>query len=234
MDDFTLVIPAHNEEFRIKKTLESFKKAFGNKTKIFVVSNGSSDNTAKILEEWKKKNKNFDFLDFPDKLGKGGAVLEGLKRVKTKKMGFMDADDAFDLDHVKKLIRLVDKYDCVIGSKWKGKNFFQVTEPGFRKLMSRGWNLLVRLLVNLNYKDTQAGAKFFTKKAFDKISKEPFICKNFSFDVELLYKFKRNGFSIREVFIPSKHREGSSFSYKEVFPMFKNLLEVCRYRFSGK
>lgn len=234
MDDFTLVIPAHNEEFRIKGTLESFKRAFGSKTKIFVVSNGSSDNTAKILEEWKKHNKNFDFLDFPDKLGKGGAVLEGLKRVTTKKMGFMDADDAFDLEQIKKLMNLVGKYDCVIGSKWKGRNFFQVTEPGFRKLMSRGWNLLVKILIGLNYRDTQAGAKFFTKDAFDKIDTKKFVSRNFSFDIELLYKFKRNKVSIKEVYIPSKHREGSSFSYKEIIPMFKNLVQVTIYRFFGK
>jgi len=234
MDDFTLIIPAHNEEFRIKGTLESFSKTFGNKTKIIVVSNGSSDNTGKILGEWKKTHKNFDFLDFPEKLGKGGAVLEGLKRVKTKKMGFMDADDAFDLNQIKKLMNLVGKYDCVIGSKWKERNFFQVTEPGFRKIMSRGWNVLVRILVGLEYKDTQAGAKFFTKEAFDKIDTEKFVSKNFSFDVELLYKFKRNKMNIKEIYVPSKHREGSSFGYKEIIPMFKNLIQVSIYRFFGR
>jgi len=234
MKDFTLVIPAHNEEARIKNTLESFKKAFGSKTKILVVSNGSSDNTCKILEEWKKKESNFDFLDFPDKLGKGGAVLEGLRMVKTKKMGFMDADDAFDLGYIKKLMSLVGKYDCVIGSKWIGRSFFKVTEPPVRKILSRGWNVLVKVMVGLNYHDTQAGAKFFTKDAFDAINKGGFICKNFSFDVELLYKFKMHGFSTKETYVPSTHREGSSFSYKEIFPMFKNLLEVSMYRFFGR
>ena len=118
MSDLTLVIPAYNEEKRIRSTLSSLNKVFRNKINILVVSNGSSDETINILENWKKTHKNLKYLDFPEKLGKGGAILEGLKVAKNKYIGYVDADDAFDLNYIKKIINDLKKYDMVIASKW--------------------------------------------------------------------------------------------------------------------
>ena len=105
MKDWTLVIPAYNEEKRIKQTLNSIQNTLGNEINILVVSNGSVDTTVSILEEWKKDHKNFDFLDFSEKLGKGGAILKGLVKVESKYVGFIDADDSFDLNTVKEKSR---------------------------------------------------------------------------------------------------------------------------------
>ena len=161
MQNWTLIIPAYNEGLRIKNSLDSLYKVFGNSIKILVVSNGSIDNTIEILKKEKEKHSNLNFLEFPDKLGKGGAILEGFKISKTKYIGFIDADDAFELVDIKKILDNFDNFDCIIASKWKGRNFFQVDEPFLRKIFSRGWNVLVRIYLGLNYKDTQAGAKNF-------------------------------------------------------------------------
>jgi glycosyltransferase involved in cell wall biosynthesis len=224
MIDWTLVIPAYNEEKRIRQALESLRNVFGKDLKIIVVSNGSVDHTVDILKEFSSKDPNLSYYDFPDKLGKGGAILEGFKYANTEFAGFIDADDAFDLNDVKRVINGFDS-DVVIASKWIGRGFFQVTEPFGRKILSRGWNVLARVFLGLKYYDTQAGAKFFKKKCFDEIS-DDFICKNFSFDIELLYKFKKSGFKIKEVYVPSKHMEGSTFNMNYVWPMFKDLVKV--------
>lgn len=233
MKNFTLVIPAYNEEKRIKNSLQSILKTFGPDINILVVSNGSIDKTLLILEDWKKRHKNFDFLDFPQKLGKGGAILEGLKMVDTKYMGFMDADDAFDIVHIKRIIEeklIRENIDCVIASKWKGKNFSEVTEPFFRKVLSRGWNFLMRTFLNLKFYDTQAGAKFFKKEVYDRVSKN-FICRKFSFDVELLYKIKKEGFIIKEEYVSTVHREGSTYRLRDCIPMFIDLIRLWWSKF---
>src|SRR3989344_6504760 len=166
MEDWTLVIPAYNEEKRIKQTLNSVKNTLGNKINVLVVSNGSKDKTVDILKEWKKENRNFNFLEFKEKLGKGGAVLEGLREAKSKYVGFIDADDSFDLKTVKEIIENFDGKEVVVASKWKGRNIFEVDEPFLRKLSSRVWNLMCKILLNLKLNDTQAGAKFLRKDVF--------------------------------------------------------------------
>tara|TARA_Y100000310_G_scaffold345815_1_gene470393 strand:- start:7891 stop:8598 length:708 start_codon:yes stop_codon:yes gene_type:complete len=224
MSELTLVIPAYNEEARIKSTLESLQKVFGKNIKIMVVSNGSSDSTIEILEEWKTIHKNLDYLDFSEKLGKGGAILEGLKIVKDNYIGYIDADDAFDLNAIKEILKFLKDYDVVIASKWRNKNLSKVNEPLLRKLLSRGWNLLVRILLGLNFKDTQAGAKFFKGNVLDNIDKD-FICKDFAFDVELLWKLKDKGYKIKECYVPTIHREGSTFKAIHGFYMFTSLVK---------
>ena len=225
MKKISLIIPAYNEEKRIKSTLHSLNKAFGNEIDLIVVSNGSSDGTVRILNKWKEDSSNLEVLDFPEMLGKGGAILEGFKVAKKDYIGFIDADDSFDLEYIKLLIKELDYSDCVIASKWKGRKLFQVNEPFLRKILSRGWNTLVKISFSLNFDDTQAGAKFLKKEAFNKIKKN-FICKDFSFDVELLYRLKKEGFKIKEYYVPSKHQEGSTFSSKHIFSMFKNFVKL--------
>lgn len=225
MKNLSIVIPAYNEGRRIEKTLTSLNKFFPD-SEIIVVSNGSKDNTNEILENWKGKNKNFSYLAYPNKLGKGGAILKGLEASNKEFLGFLDADDAFDLNEVKKMIGKLEKADCVIASKWKDKGFSDVNEPFLRKILGRFWNRLVRILLGLSFSDTQAGAKFFKKDVLD--IKNEFICKDFSFDVELLYRLKDQ--KIIECHIPSNYVEGSKFNYKHAIPMLRNLLKLWARR----
>ena len=196
MSKISIIVPAYNEGKRIESTLNSLFLTFP-KEEIIVVSNGSKDNTVEILKKWKEKNSNLQYLEFTEKLGKGGAIIEGLKIAGGEIVGFIDADDAFDLNYIKNSLSRLSSYDCIIASKWKNKNIFQVNEPMLRKILSRGWNLLVRILINLNYYDTQAGAKFFKNIVKDKIGYN-FISRGFAFDIELLHKIKKNNFKIKE------------------------------------
>lgn len=229
--EFSLIIPAYNEELRIERTIISYvtklKECFKD-FEVIVVLNGCRDNTLEVVQELQKKYPSYvKFKNFEEAMGKGGAIIEGLKVSQGKLIGFVDADDAFDVQEIIKLIKLLDTNDCVIASKWKGKSFMEVTEPFTRKFFSRGWNLLVRILLGLKFNDTQAGAKFFKKKVKDGIGYE-FICKHFAFDAELLYKIKEKGFHIEEVYMPSKHMEGSTFKLKYSFQMFNDILKVWR------
>ena len=228
MKKLSIVIPAYNEGKRIRDTLENLTNNFKD-AEIIVVSNGSRDDTVSILKEWKDKNKNVNYLDFDKKLGKGGALIEGLKIAKGDLLGFTDADDAFDLKYIELLLKELENNDCVIASKWKGRGIMQVTEPFTRKVLSRGWNFLVNRSLGLNFTDTQAGAKFFKKEVFEGIDQN-FVCHDFSFDAELLYKIKKGGFSTGEYFVPSKHQEGSTFSNKHAFAMFKSLVKLWMNR----
>ncbi len=227
----SLIIPAYNEEERIGKTLQSYQyhlqKYLPKFFEIIVVLNGCKDRSPEIVKSFAKKNKAVRYADIPGAIGKGGAVLHGFEMAKGKIIGFLDADAAFDMITIQSMIdRLLQgEVDCLIASKWKGVRFSTVSEPFVRKILSRGWNTLVRLLLGLHLHDTQAGAKFLRRDVFNAIGHN-FICRGFDFDIELLLRVKQKGFTIKEEYVPSKHIPGSTFSLKHVPCMFKDLLNL--------
>lgn len=232
--ELSLIIPAHNEENRILRTLNVYTKFFGDlvdKLEIVVVCNNCTDSTAEIVGEFAKKNDVVKLMNIPEKIGKGGAVIAGLKEAKHDYCGFIDADDAFELDDLKRLVKELEESDVAIASKWRGKRFSEVREPFTRKVLSRGWNFLVGMMMGLEFGDTQAGAKFFSKEAFDKIDKN-FLCNGFEFDVELLWKFKKKNLKMSEVAVRTRHMPDSSFRVNQIFYMFNKL--VMLYKLSRK
>lgn len=227
--NISVVIPAYNEEKRITNVLTSMENTFGERCEIIVVCNGCIDNTPQLVRSMKKNYPNIKCLEFTQKLGKGGAILEGFKKAEGKYIGFIDADDSFENKAIKKMIDALinDECDCIIASKWKEESFGSVSEGTLRKILSRGWNFFVKMLFCLPFRDTQAGAKFLNKKVFESIDKN-FICRGFDFDVELLWKIQKKNFKIREVYVPNRSVEGSKFSIKYVLPMFINLVRLWR------
>ena len=115
----SVIIPAYNEENRIKETLISylnFLKKKDIKFEVLVVLNGCVDNTLKVVKSINSKN--LRYKDYKEKLGKGGAILEGFKLAKGDYVGYVDADNATKADQMYSLFENIGNYDCVIGSRW--------------------------------------------------------------------------------------------------------------------
>ncbi len=95
-------------------------------------------------------------------------------------------------------------------------------------MASRGFNLLVRVLFGLSFKDTQCGAKVFRAHIVKDIVNE-METTDFSFDVELLYKLKKRGHEkIKEVPIAWENQMGSTLKLKKMVPLM--FLSVLRLR----
>lgn len=231
----SLIIPTHNEELRIGKTLHNYlfhlQKHLPREFEIIVVLNDCHDKSQEIVKAFAQKYKEVRYVDISEAIGKGGAVLEGFKIAKGKIIGFLDADDAFDLTAVQVMIDelLKEEIDCLIASKWKGIRFSAVNEPFFRKILSRGWNTLAQIVLGIKVEDTQAGAKFLRRDVFNTISHD-FICRGFDFDIELLLRLKQKRCSIKEQYVPNKHIPGSTFSLKHIPKMFRDLLKLWRIK----
>ena len=219
----SIIIPAHNAERFIEDTLNELR-AIRN-AEIIVVCNNCRDRTYERVEQIIKKRRNVFNLNFPYYTGKGEAILRGFDIAKGHIVGFVDADNTFNISDIKKTIALTKKYDCVIGSKWKDRKFSAIKQPVARRIYSRVWNFMIKRLFNLEYKDTQAGLKFFRSKIIDKIDKN-FICTGFEFDVELLWKIKKAGFSIHEVPVKIGKREKSTMRAINFLPMLWNLMKL--------
>lgn len=222
----SIVIPTYNEEDVIQSTLIKIHRAFP-RAEIIVVSDGSTNNTVNIVKEMQKEIGNLKLVELNHKQGKGAAIIEGFKAAQGRIVGFIDADNAFGIKGIKKLVNSLNSrnVDCVIASKWKNVSFFKVKGRSFRKFASKIWNLIVKILFQLNFADTQGGAKFLKRKVLDTIGTN-FFCKGFEMDVELLWKIKKNKLNVKEIYIPPSFRKESKFKMIQAIPMLLNIVKL--------
>ncbi|MBO8161807.1 MAG: glycosyltransferase family 2 protein [Thermosipho sp. (in: Bacteria)] len=227
----SIIIPAYNEEKRILRTLEdyyhTFSTHFGDDFELIVEMDGCIDNTPKIVKEFVRGKSNVKVLEFKEKLGKGGGIRKAFEVAMGKIVGFTDADDSTPAKEFLKLTKEIEKgYDVVLGSRWLKESKVFVPQPLYRQVLSRGFNLLVRLLFGLNIRDTQCGAKVFRKEVIDAVLPHLQV-GGFAFDVELLYLAHKKGFKINEVPIEWYNDEDSTLDVKKVVPeMFMALVRM--------
>ena len=225
----SVVIPAYNEEKRIGETLavylDAFDREFRGDYEVPVVCDGCFDRTPEIVRAFAARQPAVRLLTFPRRLGKGGGVMAGFEASRGDIVGFVDADGAFPVADVLRLIRAVEAgADCAIASKWKGRKFSRVSEPFFRKAGSRVLALFLRLAFGLRQADTQAGCKFFKGSVLRSL---PLLrCRGWEFDVELLWRIKQRRGRIEEFFVPTRHVEGSKFRMSGTARMFWNLVRL--------
>ena len=202
----SIIIPAHNEEKRIGKTLDSYAYFFEKKKKesrdfeIIVVLNACKDNTMGVVKAAEKKFREIKHLDFKEG-GKGFAVIEGFKEAlkdKAEIIGFVDADMATSPEYFYELIKKIGNYDGAIASRYVKNAKVYPKQSIARIFASRIFNFILRFLFFLPYKDTQCGAKIFRRKVIEKILPKLTITR-WAFDVDLLYQARRAGFKIREI-----------------------------------
>ena len=198
-----LLIPAYNEEARIEPVLreyvESFKTNYNGECQFVVVLNGCVDNTIGVVKRVAETHPQVSWLEFPDPIGKGGALIEGLKLAPLADLiGYVDADGATSPKAFLDLVKLWDKADCVIASRWLPGAVLHQQQTGKRQFASRVFHLIVQIAFRLNIKDTQCGAKVMRRQVVEKI--HPLLrIADMAFDINLLYAIKRAGFKTLEV-----------------------------------
>jgi glycosyltransferase involved in cell wall biosynthesis len=198
-----LLIPAYNEERRIEPVLRDyaryFRQCFTGVFNIVVVLNGCIDNTRGVVERVAAEFPEISVLEFPAPIGKGGALIEGLRLAPHADLiGYVDADGATGPAAFGQLVQRCDEADCVIGSRWIRGAVLHQTQSGRRQLASRIFHMIVQGLFWMNIHDTQCGAKIMRRAAVEKVHAALRIA-DMAFDINLLYALKRAGCRILEV-----------------------------------
>ena len=197
-----LLIPAYNEEERIEPVLrdyaEYFTKHYSGRFQLVVVLNGCVDNTLGVVERVGKDHPCLAAIEFPARIGKGGALIEGLKLAPLADLiGYVDADGATSPKAFHDLIKHTDNADCVIGSRWIRGAVLHQAQSSKRQFASRMFHRLVQFAFRMNIRDTQCGAKVMRREAVEKIHPSLRIT-DMAFDINLLYALKRAGYRILE------------------------------------
>src|SRR3989344_5827086 len=177
----SIVIPAYNEEKRIGRTLEDYSDYFENVRKkekidyeILVVINNTTDDTSGVVKMYQKTNPRIRYLDLP-KGGKGYAVIEGLKDALKREnnfIGFVDADGATPPEAYYDLAKKIGNSDAILASRYiEGAKLYPPMT--FRRIVvGKLFHFIVKILFFMPIEDTQCGAKLFSRKATEILTRK--------------------------------------------------------------
>jgi len=198
-----LLVPAFNEEQRIEPVLREyasyFQQHYRGDFQLVVVLNGCVDNTIHVVRRVAQDFKTIAALEFPGRIGKGGALIEGLKLAPLSDLiGYVDADGATSPQAYHDLVKRIGTADCIIGSRWLKGSILHQSQSNKRQFASRVFHAIVQILFRMNIRDTQCGAKVLRREAAQKIHSSLRIA-DMAFDINLLYALKRAGFRVQEV-----------------------------------
>jgi len=228
----SVVIPAYNESLRLPHTLGrcvAFLESWNETWEIVVVDDGSSDDTAAVVERWHARDERIRVLRLAHG-GKGAAVRAGMLEAIGRWRFFADADLSMDLSELPRFFE--HPADVAIASR-EAPGAQRIGEPMTRHLVGRLFNLCVRALVVPGIQDTQCGYKLFTASAARTLFGASQV-DGFAFDVELLFLALRAGLRVREVPIVWRHIPGSRVRMQTGVAAFGQLLDIRRNSILGR
>lgn len=229
---FAVIVPAYNKEkeivaavLRLIEVLDSMEIDF----KVIVVDDASTDETLSRLSEF-SHNPRIEIISNAVNMGKGGALKVGfasaLQNGLIQNLGYIDADLDLHPDSIPAMYEMLvgGATDVVIGSKMHPMS--QVKYPKSRKLMSRTYSRITRMIIDLAVTDSQTGLKVFSREALSK-SMKYVKSSGFSFDLELLTVASQAGYRISEAPVQVDFQFSSSLGVKNSIYAMIELLQIA-------
>lgn len=230
-----VIVPAYNEMARIAPTLTRIAEFFSQQSytwSVAVVSDGSTDDTNRIVREFAAKDDHFQLIAYSPNHGKGYAVRQGMLTLDADFLLFSDADLAAPIEEIDKLWAAMDAgADVAIGSRPLKDSKLEIRQPWYREMLGRAFNKAVQILAIKGIDDTQCGFKLFRLDVAQDIFQR---CKldGFGFDFESLMIARDLNYKIAEVPIRWSHQEGSKVVLMRDGP--RMLRDLIKLRLAGK
>jgi glycosyltransferase involved in cell wall biosynthesis len=235
---FSIVIPAYNEHKRIGETLRLILDYVHEQrwnAEVVAVDDGSRDDTADIINGFASENPEVRLVRNPGNRGKGYSVRNGMMHARGQYLLFTDADLSSPISEALKLFAALDAgADLAIGSRWLNPDLQFQRQPLKRRIYSRAFNLYLRLLLGLRFRDTQCGFKAFTHHAAEAIFPLQQITR-WGFDPEILHIAYKKKLKVVEVPVIWGHDERSTIHpLKDGLRMGVDAMRVLRNSLKGK
>jgi len=236
--NFSILIPAYNEEANIIATLEETVKVletFNPSYEIIVIDDGSRDKTRQKVAGFISSGNNRVKIQsyFPNK-GKGYALKYGTNFTNGIYTLFLDADLDLHPSHIVEMFELMQENgaDVVIGSR-KIPGGRIVGWNLWRRITSDGAMFFARLVLNLKTRDVTAGFRCYRRLALEKIDFNRINSSGYAFQEEMIFRMERMGCKIQEIpvtFVDRKFGQ-SKLSWREAAEFFKVMFKL---KFCGK
>lgn len=222
----SVFFPAYNEEENIGDTVEKallvLKKLGLKDYEVLVVNDGSTDNTAGVVEKFAKKDSHVKLINRTQNGGYGEALKSGLYGARFESIVYTDSDLQFDFSEVTKFLEKSGGADIVAGFR------INRSDPPIRILFGWVWTMLANILLGVGVKDVDCGFKLVKRKVIETIPKLE-SSRGGMISPELLAKAKKYGFKIVEVGVyhyPRQAGRQTGADFKVMIRSFADLLKL--------
>lgn len=224
----SIVIPAHNEESRLPRTLRqifTFLQRQPYLSEVIIVENASSDRTFEVAARYALEYPNLTVVREAQR-GKGNAVRLGMLKARGEYRFICDADLSMPIEELEKFLPpAIEDFDIAIGSR-EAPGAVRYNEPYYRHLGGRAVNFMIQALILPGLNDTQCGFKCFRAETTEALFRRQTI-QGWSFDIELLYLARRKKLRIREIPIQWYFDADSKVrAVRDAIRMFGDILRI--------
>jgi len=230
----SVVIPCYNEEQRLPRTIEQIERYLdGKETKyeLILVDDGSADGTRQVMDAASERHASVRVEALPQNRGKGRALAVGVAAARGDEILVTDADLSTPIEELDKLqAALAGGAGVAIASRALRGSRVEVSQPAYRVLMGKGFNLIVQAVLLPGIWDTQCGFKLFQADIAHRVFAH-LTTDGFGYDPEVLYRARKQGVGIAEV--PVVWRNSAPTKVSPVKSSLDMLKHVLRVRFRG-
>ncbi|HUY24807.1 MAG TPA: glycosyltransferase family 2 protein [Candidatus Saccharimonadales bacterium] len=222
----SLVIPVHNEAANMARVIPAALQALAllsRSYEIVLVDDGSSDATVEVARtEMGTQADRLRLVSHPHKSGYGITVADGLRAADGDWVAFIDGDGQFDPLDLRLLAEVAPSADLIAG--WR----IHREDPWHRSVVSGTFNVLVRLLYGISYRDVDCGFKLMRRQVLELA--KPILAHSALLNTELYFKAERSGLTIRQVGITHHRRIAGVRSGGKLIPILRAIRELVRLR----
>jgi dolichol-phosphate mannosyltransferase len=192
-----VITPTYNEIENIEKFIIEINHLNLN---LLIIDDNSPDLTYKVVEKYTKKNNNIHLIKRDGKKGLGSAYRDGFKWFLDTNFSHcieMDVDFSHRISDLKKLIKEIEDFDLIIGSRY-------ITGGGSkgwgykRKKLSLYANRFAKKILKIDINDMTSGFRVFSRNALTKIDFENVQTNGYGFQIEMTYLAVLNNLKIKE------------------------------------
>ena len=230
----SIVVPCYNEEQRLPRTIEQVQRYLDARNlahELILVDDGSVDGTRMIMDAAAERYPAVRVEVLPHNRGKGRALAVGVEAAKGDEVLITDADLSTPIEELEKLqAALGGGAGVAIGSRALRASRVEISQPIYRVVMGKVFNLIVQAVLLPGIWDTQCGFKLFradvAHSVFARLETD-----GFGFDPEVLYHARKQGVKIAEV--PVVWRNSAPTKVSPVRSSLDMLRHVVRLRLRG-
>jgi glycosyltransferase involved in cell wall biosynthesis len=226
----SLFFPVYRDEATVErvtiKALRSLKE-LASEYEVLIIDDGSPDSAGAVADQLAAKHPRVRVIHHPRNLGYGWALRTGFREAQHDWIAFTDGDDEYEVDDLRKLVRLRDFYDLIITFRY-AKRY-----SGVRIFISYVYNNVLRWVFRTSYRDVSCGLRLIRRdvaQELDLQATSPFI------GAEIAIKTMLKGFRVGEVGIqtfPRQFGRGASTSVRNILATIRDMRRVYRTVFSS-
>lgn len=216
MPNVSLFIPAYNAEQHLSSVIQRIPRAAWNNIQtIWMINDGSSDNTARVIKELTGTYPKIKSITHDRNQGYGPTVKDGLEAIRNEECDYavcLHADGQYPPESIPEFLQTAEAggYDILQGSRIAPGTARQGGMPLYKYAAGRVLSACENLVFGLKQTDYHSGFLCYSRKAITGIPFEN-LSKSFDFDLEVIASARARDLRIGEIGIPTRYADEVSY-----------------------